>query len=174
MEPRLLFDQNLSPRLLARLAEVFPASQHVRDLDLKRADDLAVWHYARDHGLTIVTKDDDFRQLSFLHGAPPKVIWTRIGNCRTEDVERLLLTRLADVTAFFWGTGRRPCSYCGWRCPANDVPLSDATNRTWSSSTTAITTHLEAAREVREERALPPIEVDDVSLVVWLAVEAQA
>lgn len=44
---KLLFDQNLAPRLVARLADIFPASEHVRDVGLAAGDDQAVWEYAR-------------------------------------------------------------------------------------------------------------------------------
>ena len=98
--PRLLFDQNLSAALVRRLADVFPTSAHVRDLGLATADDEAVWARAAVDGFVIVTKDDDFRQRSFLRGAPPKVVWVRLGNCRTSDVEAVLRARAADVAAF--------------------------------------------------------------------------
>ena len=71
-----------------------------RQVGLARADDSAVSDYARTHGLGIVTKDDDFRQRSFLYGAPPKVILVHLGNCRTADVVALLNARVAVVTAF--------------------------------------------------------------------------
>ncbi len=72
---KLLFDEDLSPRLVADLAHEFPDSLHVRDIGLERAMDEAVWDYARDNGLVIVWRDADFHQLSFLFGHPPKVIW---------------------------------------------------------------------------------------------------
>jgi predicted nuclease of predicted toxin-antitoxin system len=71
---KLLFDQNLSHRLVEALKEDYPGSQHVRDVGLKEASDEAVWQYAAQHGLIIVTKDADFHQRSFLLGQPPKVI----------------------------------------------------------------------------------------------------
>lgn len=71
---RLLYDQNLSPRLPRKLARIFPDSIHVRDVELQRADDSDVWQYAREHGFTIVTTDSDFRQLSFLNGHPPNLL----------------------------------------------------------------------------------------------------
>ena len=74
---KLLFDQNVSPRLVADLSDMYPGSVHVRDVGLARANDAAIWSYARDHGLTIVSKDSDFHQVSFLRGPPPKVIWIR-------------------------------------------------------------------------------------------------
>lgn len=87
---RLLFDQNLSPRLVSSLGDLFPGSLHVRDVGLQAADDDIVWLYAGDHGLTIVSKDSDFRQRSFLYGPPPKVIWVQRGNCPTAEIEAIL------------------------------------------------------------------------------------
>jgi predicted nuclease of predicted toxin-antitoxin system len=57
---KLLFDQNLSHRLVTALRQEYPGSQHVRDVGLREADDTAVWEYAAQHGLTVVTKDGDF------------------------------------------------------------------------------------------------------------------
>ncbi len=74
-----LFDQNLSPHLALLLTDLYPDSIHVRDIGLERADDQDIWNYAIDHGLTIVTKDADLHQLSFVYGHPPKVVWVREG-----------------------------------------------------------------------------------------------
>lgn len=100
MPIRLLFDQNLAPRLAHELADLFPSSAHVRHLQLQTADDETIWARAAADQLVIVTKDDDFRQRSFLRGHPPKVIWVRLGNCRTADVAALLRARVAQVRAF--------------------------------------------------------------------------
>ena len=97
---KLLFDENLSPRLVADLAGEFPDSLHVRDVGLERAIDEAVWGYARDKGFVIVSKDSDFHQLSFLLGHPPKVIWIQRGNCSTEAVVSLLRQRRVDILKF--------------------------------------------------------------------------
>ena len=75
---RLLFDENLSPALVRDLADVFPASSHVRDLQLQAAPDELIWRRAATDGFIIVTKDDDFRQRRFLYGFPPKMIWSRV------------------------------------------------------------------------------------------------
>jgi len=95
-----MLDQNLSPNLVARLANVYPDSLHVRDLGMERADDMAVWERAREDEFTIVSKDADFHQLSFVRGAPPKVIWIQLGNCTTDEIEALLRARLDEVLAF--------------------------------------------------------------------------
>jgi predicted nuclease of predicted toxin-antitoxin system len=97
---RLLFDENLSRRLVGLLAESFPESVHCDDVGLHGRTDEAVWSYARTHGFVLVSKDNDFRQLSFLRGAPPKVVWLRIGNAPTKAVVDLLLSRKADVDSF--------------------------------------------------------------------------
>lgn len=87
---KLLFDQNLSPRLVQHLSDLYPGSVHVSDRGLGAAPDAAVWAYARDHGFTIVSKDADFADLSVLRGHPPKVVCVRRGNCSTRDVEAIL------------------------------------------------------------------------------------
>lgn len=87
---KLLFDQNLSHRLTSLLNDIFPDSLHVRDIGLKEADDPVVWDYAKEHGFLIVSKDSDFHQRSLVLGYPPKVIWVRLGNCSTADVQQLL------------------------------------------------------------------------------------
>jgi predicted nuclease of predicted toxin-antitoxin system len=82
------------------LADVYPRSIHVGDVGLFGASDLAIWQHAREKGLILVSKDEDFHQLSVLHGPPPKVIWVRLGNCSTEHVIRLLRGRHGEVQAF--------------------------------------------------------------------------
>ena len=94
---RLLFDQNLSPRLVGVLADLYPDSLHVRAAGLAAADDDIVWDYAGREGFTLVSKDADFHQRSFLFGYPPKVVWIRRGNCSTDDIERLLRQHNAEV-----------------------------------------------------------------------------
>lgn len=97
---RLLFDENLAARLVGVLADLFPGSVHVGEIGLAPAPDRAIWNHARDHGLMIVTKDEDFHRLSVLHGPPPKVVWIRVGNCSTDEVAQLLRTRRAEIETF--------------------------------------------------------------------------
>ena len=72
---KLLFDENLAPVLVELLARIYPQSVHVADVRLKSSPDPIVWEYAARAGYTIVTKDADYRQRSFVFGCPPKVIW---------------------------------------------------------------------------------------------------
>jgi predicted nuclease of predicted toxin-antitoxin system len=97
---KLLFDHNLSPRLVDRLADIYPNSQHLFLIALDKADDQSVWEYARQSGFIVVTRNADFNELSILRGFPPKVIWIRRGNCSTNQIEDILRSHLEDIQAF--------------------------------------------------------------------------
>jgi predicted nuclease of predicted toxin-antitoxin system len=97
---RLLFDEQLSEDLCRRLVDVFPNALHVRQIGAGGASDATLWQLAFDHDCLLVTKDEDFHRLSVLRGAPPKVVWLRLGNCETADVEQLLRRHAPDVRRF--------------------------------------------------------------------------
>jgi predicted nuclease of predicted toxin-antitoxin system len=97
---RLLFDENLSPRLARLLAAEYPGSEHVRDVGLASSPDPAVWAYAIANRLAIVSKDSDFQHRALLLGHPHKVVWLRLGNCSTPAVAALLRSRRPDLEAF--------------------------------------------------------------------------
>jgi len=62
--------------------------------------DRDIWDWARSNGFAIVSKDDDFRQLSFLHGAPPKVLRLEVGNAGTDAIATLLVQGRSGIAAF--------------------------------------------------------------------------
>jgi len=97
---RLLFDENLSPRLVEKLAADYPGSLHVRSVELRGKEDAVIWEYAGQNNFFLVSKDNDFRQLSFLKGPPPKVVWLSVGNAGTEAIARLLRDKLSNMEAF--------------------------------------------------------------------------
>jgi predicted nuclease of predicted toxin-antitoxin system len=97
---RLLLDQNLSFRLIRHLSDLFPDTKHVRELGFGSADDESIWAYAKMHRLVIVSKDGDFHQRSLLYGAPPKIIWLRVGNCTTNEIASLLRNRAVEIDTF--------------------------------------------------------------------------
>lgn len=78
---KLLVDENLSPRLVEDLTDLFPDSAHVCSADLGSTADAIIWEYAKAHGFTFLTRDKDFANLSLIRGAPPKVILLQMGNC---------------------------------------------------------------------------------------------
>lgn len=82
------------------LVDLYPGSEQVLASGLGGAGDGVVWEYAKVHGLTIVSKDSDFFDRSAREGAPPKVIWVRLGNCSTKDVESLLRSKYATIRHF--------------------------------------------------------------------------
>jgi predicted nuclease of predicted toxin-antitoxin system len=98
---KLLFDENLSPKLPLRLTDLFPNSLHVRDVDMKSTIDPIVWDYAKSNDLMIVSKDADMHDLSLVFGNPPKVIWIQLGNCSTVQVENLLRREFDAITLFY-------------------------------------------------------------------------
>jgi predicted nuclease of predicted toxin-antitoxin system len=57
---KLLFDENLSRKLVTRLAELYPGSRHVVEFDLTERPDSEIWEFARTHDFTVVTTDADF------------------------------------------------------------------------------------------------------------------
>jgi predicted nuclease of predicted toxin-antitoxin system len=97
---KLLLDQHLSHKLIAKLSDLYPASEHVRNLGLHEADDDFVWAAAKRDGFILVTKDEDFHARSVVLGHPPKVLWIRSGNCATELVETLLRKYFAEIERF--------------------------------------------------------------------------
>lgn len=98
---KLFFDQNLSPRLVAQVADLAPDSEHIRTFSLDTADDAVVWAYARGQGFdAVVTKDTDFNNIVALLGPPPKVIRIAFGNCTTAQVESTLRAYWPYIEAF--------------------------------------------------------------------------
>ena len=97
MSAKLLFDQNLSPKLVERLSDLYPNSNHLELLGLGTDNDALVWEHAKRDGFVVVTKDADFAELSVLRGFPPKVVWIRRGNCSTKDIEKLLREYSAEI-----------------------------------------------------------------------------
>ena len=97
---RLLFDENLSPKLVGLVQDEYPGSTHVRDVGLRGAPDRRIWEHARNNGFAIVSKDGDFRQRSLLEGAPPKVIWLQVGNAGTAPIAELLREQAPQLRRF--------------------------------------------------------------------------
>lgn len=97
---KLLFDQNLSFKLVGKLAHLYPNSNQLRVLRLDREDDRVIWDYARNNDFVMVTQDVDYSNLSALLGYPPKVIWLRCGNRPTNFIESLLAQNHVSIVQF--------------------------------------------------------------------------
>ena len=103
---KLLLDQNLSRKLVPKLAPFFPETSHVIFARLDRADDSDVWYWARLHGFTIATKNTDMVDLCVLRAAPPKVLWLRVGNCATELILDVVVRNRDRIARFESDPGR--------------------------------------------------------------------
>jgi len=77
---KLLFDQNISFRVVQQIISIFSEAKHVKDFELQFATDQQIWAFAKTNEFSIVTFDSDFYDLMTLKGYPPKIIWLRIGN----------------------------------------------------------------------------------------------
>lgn len=97
---KLLFDQNLSRKLVKRLSDIFPNSRHVQFYRLAEKSDEEIWEFAKLENFCIVTQDADFAEKSRLYGSPPKVLWLRCGNASTSEVEVLLRSGLEVIQEF--------------------------------------------------------------------------
>lgn len=97
---KLLFDNNISHRVLSKIADIFPNSLHVMLKDLDESTDLEVWRYAKLHGFAIVTKDSDFNDLAIYRGIPPKIIWIKLGNCKVDAIALLLRENYESIIEF--------------------------------------------------------------------------
>src|SRR5687768_11273568 len=97
---KLLFDENLSPKLPGLLKAEFPGSVPVRDVSLQGRDDVPIWKHAQDHGFVVVSKDADFYHRALMGAPPPKLVWLRIGNCTRDLLLSVLVRHRQDIEAF--------------------------------------------------------------------------
>ena len=97
---KLLFDQNISPKLVDTLADLFPDSIHVKEIELDKALDIDIWNFAKNNDYIIISKDADFAERSLLFGYPPFVLWIRRGNCSTGDIIRILKQNFDLIKSF--------------------------------------------------------------------------
>ena len=96
---KLLFDQNLSHKLIAAVRLLCPGSTHVRPAGLDHADNESICQYALEHGFTIVSRDSDFLERALARGTPPAVICLRLGNTSTKTMGEVLLRNLPSIIA---------------------------------------------------------------------------
>src|SRR5579859_257877 len=97
---KLLFDENLSPRLVRMLGDLFPGSAAILDLDLGGNSDSAVWRLAEDQGFLVVSKDSDFLDRAIVTTGTVKLVWVRLGNCTTQAVHLVLRNSAERVSEF--------------------------------------------------------------------------
>lgn len=97
---KLLFDQNISFRVIKKLEPVFSDSGQVKDFGLENLSDRQIWTFAKENNFSIVIFDSDFFDLANLFGHPPKIIWLRTGNRRTQEIIDLLISKCEAIIDF--------------------------------------------------------------------------
>jgi predicted nuclease of predicted toxin-antitoxin system len=97
---KFLIDNNLSFKLAEPLQNDFPGTAHVRNTLNVDVDDEVIWDFSKTNDFTILTKDNDFDEISQLKGCPPKVIHLLCGNQTTSAILQLFLSNKQEITKF--------------------------------------------------------------------------
>lgn len=97
---KLLFDENISFRIVDLIRDIFPESKQVQSVKLNGATDTNIWNFAKENDYIIVTFDADFYDLSVVRGFPPKIIWLRTGNTTTREIANLIIRRKEVIEDF--------------------------------------------------------------------------
>ena len=87
---KLIFDNNISHRIISRIKDIFPNSTHVMLKNLDESSDMEIWRYAYKNNYAIVTKDSDFNDIAIYQTNNVKIIWLKIGNCKINEIEQVL------------------------------------------------------------------------------------
>ena len=96
----LLFDQNISPRILKILPKQLSSCQQVRFVGLEDASDFEIFQFARENGFAVVTFDSDFVDLNAMHGTPPKIVYLNTGNLTTKNITELLMDNILRINHY--------------------------------------------------------------------------
>lgn len=97
---KYLLDHNVPRPVVNHLQTICPGSAHASRVGLERADDIVIWEYARDHDFVVLTQDRDDLNLSVRYGAPPKVVWLRVGSIKPLPLYAMLVENHGRVEAF--------------------------------------------------------------------------
>ena len=82
---KCLIDNQLPPALARFLTSRGVEAIHVTEVGLAEARDRDIWNYTLEHNYVLVTKDDDFLNISS-QSPGGQFVWVRLGNCRTPEL----------------------------------------------------------------------------------------
>lgn len=98
---KLLFDENLSRKLVELVQDLLPGSVHVTQVGLSSgANDREIWDYAKRNGFAIITADRDFVMMANTLGHPPKVIILENCDYPTSVAARLISASAIRISEF--------------------------------------------------------------------------
>ena len=96
---KFLIDNQLPTTLAKYLESKGHEARHVLDVGLAAAKDSEISRHAAEHGLVIVTKDEDFSRQAAQPSAAIQVVWVRLGNCRKPTLLAVFETLLPSLVA---------------------------------------------------------------------------
>jgi predicted nuclease of predicted toxin-antitoxin system len=97
MKPRFLVDAQLPPALADRLSSMGYYAEHVARVGLGGAGDNAIWAYAKQSGMILITKDEDFVSTASRGEMVPQVIWIRLGNTTNRALWQVLSEIFSEI-----------------------------------------------------------------------------
>ena len=98
---KLLFDENLSRKLVELVRELFPGSVHVTQAGLSSGTrDREIWEYAKQNGFAIITADKDFSAFANTLGPPPKVVLLENCDYPTTTAARVISANALRISEF--------------------------------------------------------------------------
>jgi predicted nuclease of predicted toxin-antitoxin system len=90
-------DIQLPVRLAIFLRERGHDCVHLTDVGMESAADELIWKWCQTHGRVLISKDEDFVFLASRMGDGGKLLWVRLGNCRTRELLGVFSNHLDDV-----------------------------------------------------------------------------
>lgn len=97
---KLLFDENISYRIIKKIETHFPESKHISNFSKQVLKDFQIYQIALEQNYSIVSFDEDFFELQLLKGYPPKLIWLRFGNSSTQQIVDCLISKKDQISEF--------------------------------------------------------------------------
>ncbi len=104
---KLLFDANISRRIVPLLDDLFPKSAHITLVGFSgETADRTIWEYAKENNFVILTADADFVRLAERYGAPPQVVQLERMDYSTEAAAALIRRYAVAIVEF--GNSAKP------------------------------------------------------------------
>lgn len=97
---KFLIDNNLSYKLTELLKPAGIVALHIKNELSIFSLDREIWEFAKEHEFVILTKDNDFNELSQLFGCPPKIVQLICGNRKTTFVSNLIISNKSELVEF--------------------------------------------------------------------------
>jgi predicted nuclease of predicted toxin-antitoxin system len=98
---KLLFDENLSRKLVPQVEDLFPGSAHVTRVGMSSGtSDRKIWNFAAESNFSIVTADRDFLSMATAEGHPPKIIFLENCDYPTEVALRIIRSEAGRILGF--------------------------------------------------------------------------